>query len=184
MANQPFKPFISVARTFKAERAACRPTCGHPGTTDLGSGIHLFSYDICGMDDANTTEIDPDTKYPVIDILPEQIEKMKKSDYGNTMRLGEWKAILKEGSIVSKLYGEKEVSERHRHRYEVNPEFISKIEKEGLVFSGHSPDKTLMEFIELPKHKFFVATQGHPEFKSRLDNPSPMFYEFVRAASD
>ena len=97
------------------------------------------------------------------------------------MRLGAYPAILKEGTLVHRLYGKKEICERHRHRYEVNPKFIEKLEEKGLVFSGVSPDRKLMEFLELPNHRFFVATQAHPEFKSRFEQPSPLFLGFVKA---
>ncbi len=142
-----------------------------------------YARSVCNLKGANTTENDKDTKYPVIDILPEQVKHMKFSDYGATMRLGEWKAVLKPGTKVFKLYGKKDISERHRHRYEVNPEFIPALEKGGLVFSGRSPDRRLMEFIELPDRKFFVATQGHPEFKSRPLSPHPLFDGLIKAAS-
>lgn len=140
-----------------------------------------FARNVCGLEGANSTEIDPNTKHPVIDILPEQKEFLKEKRYGGTIRLGAYPAILKEGSIVSKLYGKLEVSERHRHRYEVNPNYIEILEKHGLVFSGQSPDRRLMEFLELPNHKFFVATQAHPEFKSRFESPAPLFVGFIKA---
>jgi len=138
-----------------------------------------FARNVCGIKDANSSEI-TETKNPVIDILPEQKEILEKNKYGATMRLGAYPAILKEGSLVRKLYGSEKVSERHRHRYEVNPEFISKLEEKGLVFSGQSPDRKLMEFLELPNHKFFVATQAHPEFTSRFEKPNPLFLGFVK----
>lgn len=140
-----------------------------------------YARNVCNLDGAHTTEIDKDTDYPVIDILPEQVKNMKFSDYGATMRLGEYPAVLAKGSIVESLYGKTDVSERHRHRYEVNPEFIAELEDAGLVFSGRSPDRKLMEFIELPKHKFFVATQGHPEFKSRPLKAHPLFDGLIKA---
>jgi CTP synthase len=140
-----------------------------------------YARNICGMDGANSTEIDQKTKYPVIDILPEQKKNIESGSYGATMRLGAYPAVLKEGSIVRKLYGKATVSERHRHRYEVNPDYIEKLEKAGLVFSGLSPDRKLMEYIELPKHKFFCGTQAHPEFTSRPMNPNPMFDGFIKA---
>jgi CTP synthase len=141
-----------------------------------------FARNVCGMTGAISTEINKDTKYPIIDILPEQIDKLKLNDYGATMRLGEYPAVLKEGTKTFDLYGQKEVSERHRHRYEVNPEYIPKLEEKGLVFSGKSPDRKLMEFIELPDHKFFVGTQGHPEFKSRPLKGHPLFVGLIKAA--
>lgn len=140
-----------------------------------------FARNVCGMKDANTTENDPKTKFPVIDILPEQKKILAESKYGATMRLGGYIAKLKKGSQVYKLYGKEDVSERHRHRYEVNPDFIDKIEAKGLVFSGKSPDRRLMEFIELPGHPYFVGTQAHPEFKSRPMQPAPMFDGLIKA---
>ncbi len=141
-----------------------------------------YARNVCRLKGAHTTEIDPKTKHPVIDILPEQKEKIADSNYGNTMRLGEWEALLVGGTVVSRLYGTGRVSERHRHRYEVNPDYISPLEQAGLVFSGKSPSAPLMEFIELPGHRFFVATQGHPEFKSRPLRPHPLFNGLVQAA--
>lgn len=140
--------------------------------------VSEYARSICNLDDANSTEVDPETKHPVIDILPEQ-KKIK--DKGATMRLGAYPALLREGSLVRKLYGKEEVSERHRHRFEVNPDFIEKLEKKGLVFSGVSPSRKLMEFLEIPEHKFFVATQAHPEFTSSLLKPNPVFTGFVKA---
>jgi len=137
-----------------------------------------FARNVCNLKDANTTEVNPDTKYPVIDILPEQKDVLDK---GGTMRLGAYKAILKENTKVAQIYNKKEVFERHRHRYEVNPEFHKILEERGLVFSGMSPDKKLVEFIELPKNKFFIATQAHPEFKSNLLHPAPLFDAFTKA---
>ena len=136
-----------------------------------------FARNVCKLEDANTTEIDAKTKYPVIDILPDQKNINEK---GGTMRLGAYKAVLMAGSMTQQIYGLKEISERHRHRYEVNPEYHKVLQENGLVFSGVSPDKGLVEFIELPKHKFFIATQAHPEFKSSLLNPPPLFYEFIK----
>lgn len=129
-----------------------------------------------GLKGANSTEIDPETPYPVITILPGQTGKL-----GGTMRLGAYEAVLKKGSLVAKLYNKEKVSERHRHRYEVNPAYIEQLEKKGLVFSGKSEDGRLMEFLELPGHKFFVGTQAHPEFQTHLENPAPLFYGFVGA---
>jgi CTP synthase len=138
-----------------------------------------FSRNVCNLEGANTTEVNNKTKYPVIDILPEQ---KSISNKGGTMRLGAYKAILKDGSQIKKLYNNaSEISERHRHRYEVNPEYHELLQKNGLVFSGLSPNKKLVEFIELPKNKFFIATQAHPEFKSSLLHPAPLFDGFVAA---
>ncbi|MBN2458376.1 CTP synthase [Candidatus Woesearchaeota archaeon] len=140
-----------------------------------------YARDVCGLKGANTTEIDKKAAYPVIDILPEQKKNIEASNYGATMRLGACPAILREGTIVRKLYGKKEITERHRHRYEVNPDYIELLEKNGLVFSGRSPDRRLMEYIELPGHSFFCATQAHPEFSSRPMKPNPMFNGFIKA---
>jgi len=139
-----------------------------------------YARNICGLKDANTTENDDKTSNPVIDIMPEQ---KGITDKGATMRLGEQTAILREGTVVFDIYGKKEISERHRHRYEVNPEFHKILSDAGLVFSGFSPSGVLAEFIELPKdkHPFFVATQAHPEFKSSLLKPAPLFDAFVKA---
>ncbi|MBW2063590.1 MAG: CTP synthase (glutamine hydrolyzing) [Deltaproteobacteria bacterium] len=140
-----------------------------------------FARNVCGLEEANSTEIDPGTPYPVIDILPEQRGITEK---GGTMRLGAYPAVLKEGTLTRVLYGSAEVSERHRHRYEVNPKFHKILTDKGMVFSGCSPDGKLVEFIELPDHKFFIATQSHPELKSRMEAPAPLFYGFVKACMD
>ena len=135
-----------------------------------------FARHVCNLK-AHTTEIKKECDDPVIDILPEQRAITSK---GGTMRLGAWPANLKKGSIVHGLYGKDQISERHRHRFEVNPQYHDILQKHGLVFSGMSPDGRLVEFIELPKHKFFIATQAHPEFKSSLLAPSPLFNGFIR----
>ncbi len=139
---------------------------------------------VAGMTDANTTEVNPATTHPVIDILPEQKELLAKKQYGASMRLGNYPAQLKKGTIVYDAYGKDEVIERHRHRYEVNPEYIEQIEKAGLVFSGTSPSRKLMEFAELPKdkHPYFVGTQAHPELISRPLRPHPLFVGLIKAA--
>jgi len=135
------------------------------------------------MKDAHSKEVIKKTKHPVIDFIPEQVTIIQESRYGATMRLGAYPAVLKKGSIVHRLYGEDEVSERHRHRYEVNPEYIEEIEKHGLIFSGKSPDGILMEFMELPDHPYFIGTQAHPEFKSRPLKSAPLFDGFIKAAA-
>jgi CTP synthase len=140
-----------------------------------------FGRNVCGLKNANSTEMDPNTPHPVIDILPEQ---RKVRDKGATMRLGAYPAILKKGTLVHSLYESAEVSERHRHRYEVNPAYHQVIQEKGMVFSGSSKDGRLVEFIELPQHKFFAATQAHPELKSRMEAPAPIFYGFVKACMD
>lgn len=137
-----------------------------------------YARNVCGLKNANTTEIDADTEHPVVDILPDQKDITQK---GGTMRLGAYPAILKKGCKLAKLYDSLDVSERHRHRYEVNPDYHSKLSGGDLVFAGMSPDGTLVEFIENKKHPYFVATQAHPELKSRMDNPAPMFMGLVEA---
>jgi CTP synthase len=136
------------------------------------------------MPGANTTEVNPRTEFPVIDILPEQKELLKEKKYGATMRLGVYPTKLKRGTLAHKAYGKDIISERHRHRYEVNPEYIGKIATAGGVFSGVSPRGQLMEIFELPvsKHPFFLGTQFHPELTSRPLSPHPLFKAFISAA--
>lgn len=143
-----------------------------------------FARHVAGLRRANTTEIDPKSPAPVIDIMPDQKKNMASRDYGATMRLGAYPASLGRGTIAIGAYGEPLISERHRHRYEVNPLYIEQLTKRGLVFSGFSPDHRLMEIAELPrtKHPFFLGTQFHPELKSRPTRPHPLFREFMKAA--
>jgi len=149
----------------------------------LGMQLAVVEYaqNICGIEKSHSTEVDKKTPHPVIDFIPDQVKIVQESRYGATMRLGAYPAILKKGTIVHKLYGENKVYERHRHRYEVNPEYVEKLEKAGLVFSGRSPDGILMEFMEIPTHPYFVATQAHPEFKSRPLKPAPLFDGLIKA---
>jgi CTP synthase len=148
-------------------------------------GMHVavseFARHLAGMEGANSTEMDPETPFPVIDLLPEQKEI---ADMGGTMRLGADPVKLHDGTRVRELYGEPVVYERHRHRYEVNNHLRRRLESVGLVCSGTSPDERLVEVIELERHKhpFYVASQYHPEFKSRPERPAPLFREFVGAA--
>jgi CTP synthase len=138
-----------------------------------------FARHVAGMDGANSTEFDPETPYPVIDLLPEQKEVR---DMGGTMRLGADPVKLHDDTRAREIYGEAVIYERHRHRYEVNNHLRKRLEHAGLVFSGTSPDDRLVEVIELPEHPFFVASQYHPEFKSRPLRPQPLFRDFVGAA--
>ena len=142
-----------------------------------------FARTVCDLAGANSSEFDPHTPHPVIDLMDEQRDVI---DMGGTMRLGIYPARLEPGSIVSAAYGEEVIYERHRHRYEVSNKHRPRLEEMGLVCSGTSPDGRLVEFVELPtdKHPFFVATQAHPEFKSRPDRPHPLFAAFVKAASE
>ncbi|HBA45534.1 CTP synthase [Candidatus Nomurabacteria bacterium RIFCSPLOWO2_02_40_28] len=151
----------------------------------LGMQIMTISYarNVLGLSDANSTEMDSDTKNPVIATMADQVEKIKNKNYGATMRLGAYPCLLKDGSVAALAYGKKSISERHRHRYEVNNAYIEPLEKAGFVFSGSSPDGRLMEIAELSKneHPFYLGTQFHPEFKSRPLTPHPLFYAFVKA---
>jgi len=143
-----------------------------------------YARSVLGFKDANSMEMNPKTKYPVIATMADQIEKIKNKDYGATMRLGSYPAILKKGSIANLSYGKDKILERHRHRYEVNPEYIEQLERAGLVFSGKSPNGILMEIAELPKnkHPFYLGTQFHPEFLSRPLAPHPLFTAFIKAS--
>jgi CTP synthase len=140
-----------------------------------------FARDACGLAGANSSEFALDTPHPVIDLMDEQRDVVEK---GGTMRLGLYPAKLAAGSLVHAIYGEAVVYERHRHRYEVNNRYRARLEDAGLVCSGTSPDDRLVEYVELPDHPFFVATQSHPEFKSRPDRAHPLFGAFVRAARE
>lgn len=142
-----------------------------------------FARNVLGLKGANSTEIDPKTKHPVIHIMPDQEKKLLSKDYGGTMRLGAWEAVLREGSKVRKLYGKQRISERHRHRYEVNNEYRKDLEDKGMQIVGTSPDGKLAEVMELENHPFFVGTQFHPELKSRPLSPHPVFLGFIKAAS-
>ncbi len=146
-------------------------------------GLHVmvidFARHVAGMEGAHSTEFDPATPYPVIDLMDDQVDVVNK---GGTMRLGAYTARLAPGSRVGLAYGEETVSERHRHRYEVQPRFHNKLSEAGLVWSGMSPDGRLVEMIELAEHPFWVGTQAHPELKSRPDNPHPLFRELLAAA--
>ncbi len=149
----------------------------------FGMQMSIIAYAryFAGISDANSLESDEKTPNPVISL---QEEQKKRVGLGGTMRLGKWKADLKPDSYVRKIYGVDQVYERHRHRWEVNNEYIKVLEDNGLVFSGYSPESNLVEFIELPedKHMFFVGTQAHPEYKSRPTNPHPLYKEFITKA--
>jgi CTP synthase len=134
-----------------------------------------------GFKDANSTEFNEDSEYPVIDLMLSQKSVTQK---GGTMRLGAYPCTLKAGSIAAKSYGAKDISERHRHRYEFNNTFKKELEKNGLNIVGTSPDGKLVEIVEIPQHPWFVACQFHPEFKSKPLAPHPLFRDFVKAAMD
>lgn len=163
----------------------------------LGMQILTISYtrNVLKLEGANSTEMEPDTPHPVIATMADQVEKIKNKNYGATMRLGAYPAKLEKGSVAEEAYlsagalakedGKTEISERHRHRYEVNPSYVERLEEAGLVFSGKSPDGVLMEIAELPKdkHPFYLGTQFHPEFKSRPLSPHPLFTAFIKACA-
>ncbi len=145
-----------------------------------------YARNVAGLAGANTAEIDSHAPHTVIDLMPEQKEKIKRGEYGGTMRLGTYPCALKDGTIARTAYGAADIGERHRHRYEVNPAYIQKLQDAGLVFSGASPDGRLMEIAELPKekHSFMLGTQFHPEFLSRPLAPHPLFMAFIKAAGE
>jgi CTP synthase len=139
-----------------------------------------FARNVLGLTGANSTEFNPETKYPVIDLLPEQVGV---SDMGGTMRLGDLKLKVRRNTMAFQLYGKEEVSERHRHRYEVNPKYIRDLEKNGLIFSAVDLNDIRMEILEVENHPFFMGSQFHAEFKSRPEKPSVLHEALVRAAS-
>lgn len=148
----------------------------------LGMQIAIieFARHVLGMNDANSAEINPETPYPVIDILPEQKEV---TDMGGTMRLGQYPCTLNPESKSYELYGASMIYERHRHRYEVNNDYRNDLLSGGMIFAGTSPDNHIVEMVEIPEHPWFVACQFHPEFKSRPNKPHPLFRGFVTAAA-
>ena len=167
---------IAAAGYAREHKIPCLGLC-------LGMQVMTIEYarNALGMTGANSSEFDPQTSYPVIDLMDSQRDV---TDMGGTMRLGAYVAELAEGSRVAKAYGRTIVSERHRHRYEFNPKFKSRFDGSDCVCSGASPDGRLVEFIELEGHPFWVGTQAHPEFKSRPDRPAPLFAAFMEAALD
>ncbi len=142
-----------------------------------------FARNVAKMRNAHTTEINPRTPYPVIDVMPEQKSNIEGENMGGSMRLGAYRCRLAKNSLAIRAYGKNLISERHRHRYEVNNNFKEKLEKAGLVISGTNPEKNLVEIIEIKNHPFFVGTQFHPELKSRPFEPHPLFVEFIKSAS-
>jgi CTP synthase len=173
------------SRGWEGKILACR-VAREDGIPYLGIclGMHVavseFARHVCNLDGANSTEMDPETPYPVIDLLPDQKDV---EDLGGSMRLGAQAVELAEGTQTREVYrGKPVVSERHRHRYEVNNAYRQQLVEAGLVISGTFEEGRLVEVIELPDHPWFVASQYHPEFKSRPTRPAPLFREFVRAA--
>jgi len=147
----------------------------------LQMAVAEYCRNVLGLDRANSTEFDPDTPNPVVDILPEQLRVTQK---GGTMRLGAQKSIVKPGTLAHRLYGSGEIWERHRHRYEINPEYIQRIEGAGFIFSAVSEDGIKMEIGELPSNRYHIGSQYHPEFLSHPNKPAPLFLGLVRAAKE
>ena len=148
----------------------------------LQCAVIEFARNECKISDANSTEFSQTTKNPVIDILPNQ--NLENDDIGASMRLGTYPCKIKESTVASEIYNNEIIYERHRHRYEVNNKFRKQLEEKGLIFSGLSPDEDLVEMIELKDHPYFVASQFHPEFKSRPWDPAPMFNSFIEASKN
>ena len=138
-----------------------------------------FARNVLGLKDAHSTEFDPETSAPVIDILPEQ---KNIQQLGGTMRLGAYPCIILEGTKAYQIYKKKEIYERHRHRYEFNPAYRERFEEKGFIVSGQSPDGRLAEIIELKNHPWYIGCQFHPEFKSKPFSPNPIFVDFVKEA--
>ena len=147
----------------------------------LGLQLAVIEYarNVAGLSGAASIELEPDTDTPVINLMEEQ---KKISNMGGTMRLGAYPCVLKKGTLAAKVYGKTEITERHRHRYEVNDAYVDTLEKAGMIFSGKSPDGVLVEMVELADHPYFIATQAHPEFKSRPNKAHPLFDALIRAA--
>ncbi|MAG11205.1 MAG: CTP synthetase [Parcubacteria group bacterium] len=141
-----------------------------------------FARNICGLENANTAEINPSTENPVIHVMEEQAANLAEKKYGGTMRLGSYNCKLKKDTVAGEAYEKRVVSERHRHRYEVNNNYRKPLEENGMVISGTNPERDLVEIIELPNHPFFVGVQFHPEFQSKPLKPHPLFRQFVKAS--
>lgn len=168
---------IKVAEFCRKQKIPCLGLC-----YGLQMAVVEFARNVAGMPGAHTTEVNPKTKYPVIDILPEQKINLEKKQYGGSMRLGAYTCKLIPGTRAAAAYGVGRVEERHRHRYELNNALRKRLEARGLVVSGVNPERNLVEIIELKDHPFYMGTQFHPELQSRFIAPHPLFREFVRAA--
>lgn len=147
----------------------------------MQAAIIEYTRHVIGYEDANSVELDPDTAHPVIALMPEQNQV---TDLGGTLRLGAYPCVLEEGSLARSLYGTDVISERHRHRYEVNNEYREELTSHGMRLCGCSPDQRIVEMMELPGHPYFIATQGHPELKSRPNKAHPLFYGLIRSSLD
>ncbi len=147
----------------------------------LGMQMSIIEYSrtILGYKDANSTEMNENTTHPVVNLMEDQ---KTVTDKGGTMRLGAWKCDIKPDSLAHKIYGKTQISERHRHRYEYNSTYVDELQKAGLIASGVNPDTGLVEIVEIENHPFFIGVQYHPEYKSTVANPHPIFVSFVAAA--
>jgi CTP synthase len=143
-----------------------------------------YSRNVVGLEGASSTEFNPEAKHPVIATMAEQVDILASGEMGGTMRLGSYPAKLEKGSIVAEVYESEQAVERHRHRYEVNNAYRDQLAQAGLVFSGTSPDSSLVEYVELPRqvHPYYVSTQAHPEFKSRPTRAHPLFIGLIKAS--
>ena len=173
---------LQVQREGDSRRAEDRrqETRGRVARAEQGEEVACveFARHVCGLERANSSEIDPNTPHPVVDLMPDQ---RGVTDKGATMRLGAYPCVLRPGTRAAETYGTTEISERHRHRWEINNNYRDALEKNGMVLSGVSPDGRLVEMIELPQHPYFVGCQFHPEFKSRPSAPHPLFARFIQA---
>jgi CTP synthase len=137
-----------------------------------------FGRNVLGLDGAHSFEMNPETAHPVIDLMESQKDVSTK---GGTMRLGSYPCKIEKGTLAYKIYGKSLIQERHRHRYEFNNAYLKQYQEAGLITSGINPDSNLVEIIELPNHPFFVGVQFHPEYKSTVESPSPLFVQFIKA---
>ncbi len=140
-----------------------------------------FARNVLGYADANSTEFAPDTKHPIIDLMPDQQGNLPK---GGTMRLGAYPCAIRPGTLMERVYGQSSISERHRHRYEFNNEYRQEFQDHGMRIAGTSPDERLVEAVEIPGKRFYIGVQFHPEFKSRPNKAHPLFREFIKASLD
>jgi CTP synthase len=172
--QRAFEGKIAAARYARTHNVPYLGIC-----LGLQAAVCEFARDVADMPGATSAEFDETAEYPVIDIMPEQVDI---EDKGGTMRLGAYPCKVIDGTLARRIYGEPLIYERHRHRFEVNNAFRDKLVDAGLVISGVSPDERLVEMVEVPDCRFFIASQGHPEFKSRPHRPHPLFRDFVGAA--
>jgi CTP synthase len=145
----------------------------------MQSAVIEFARNVLGLEDAHSSEMNPDTQNPIIDLMADQKDITNK---GGTMRLGAYACKLEKGSLIHQIYGKINIQERHRHRYEFNNSYLERMQAAGMIATGINPDTGLVEAVEIKDHPFFVGVQFHPEYKSTVANPAPLFVHFVRAA--